>query len=227
LNNIISFDEYSIHQVHITKPQNNLSIKDGAIVDVNTEINLGIQNITTSDFGMDIAYKLSNKIMVYKESLIEIAEETDVQNDNLASEIKAEKERRLMLMADFENYKKRMETERATFAAIGNISLIQGVLEVFDDLQLAMSDENLNIDSAKQAIQGAQNKIQTATKIAGVEQVEVKTGDDFDKEKMEAVSTIPVQEEIQKGKVIAVISSAYKYVGREGIVKPAKVVVGK
>lgn len=229
LNNDISVEGSSINQIHIIKPQSELALRDGVVVDINATINLEIQNIETADFGIDIAYKLDDDFMVYKESLIEIAEDAKQENqkEDIAAQLQAEKERRLMLMADFENYKKRVESERATFAAIGNISLIQSILEVFDDLQLAMSDENLNIESAKQAIQGAQNKIQTTTKIAGVEQVEVKVGDDFDKEKMEAVSTIPAQDENQKGKVIAVIASAYKYVGRDGIVKPAKVVVGK
>ena len=92
-------------------------------------------------------------------------------------------------------------------------------------MQLALDDEGLDLERAKQSIQTAQDKLKGAASNAGVEAVEVKAGDDFDKEYMEAIQAIPNEE--MKGKVIAVISSAYKYSNKEGVLKAAKVIVGK
>jgi molecular chaperone GrpE len=147
------------------------------------------------------------------------------QLSELMKLLEEEKNRRIQLMADFENFKKRMEQERATFGAIANMGLIQQILEIHDDLQLAISDANLDKDSAIESIKTAQDKIKRAATLAGVEAVEIKIGDDFDSSKMEAITTVP--DEKNKNKVVAVISSAYKYVGKDGIIKAAKVVVGK
>ncbi len=154
-----------------------------------------------------------------------IKDEAD-QLSEIRHMIEHERHQRMQLMADFQNYQKRVEQEKANWGAISNLGLIQELLEVYDDLQLAISDENLNLDHAKTSIVSAQDKLIGAALRSGIEKVEVKVGDEFDKEKMEAVSAVAAGEE-SKGKIVAVISSAYKYVNRDGILKPAKVVVGK
>lgn len=146
---------------------------------------------------------------------------------NLKAEIEDWKNKYLRLMADFQNYQKRIEGEKAMFGAIANLSLIQDILEVFDDMTLALQDEALNVDSAKSSMKTAQDKLIAAAEKAGIERIEVKVGDEFNKETMEAITTTPVEDEKQKGKVVAVINSAFKYKDREGIIKAAKVIVGK
>ncbi len=145
--------------------------------------------------------------------------------EEIKKQLEEEKSRRLILMADFDNFKKRIEAEKSMFGAMANMGLIQEILEVCDDLQLALDDADLSIENAKTSLKNAQEKLSNSTKNAGVERVEVNKGDDFDKEKMEAIQTIP--DEKNKDKVIAVISSAYKYTDRDGIIRPAKVIVGK
>ena len=155
-------------------------------------------------------------------------ERTDQEKDTtrLQSQLQEEQMKRIQVMADFQNYQRRVEQEKATWGAVSNMGLIREMLEVYDDLHLALNDENITLDHAKVSIKSAQDKLVLAVTATGVEVIDVKVGDAFDKEKMEAVSTVPAGEE-QKGKVIAVISSAYKYKDREFILKPAKVVVGK
>lgn len=144
----------------------------------------------------------------------------------LAAELETEKTRRLQLFADFQNYQKRVEAEKADWTALSNMSMINDVLEIYDDLQLALNDENLTLDSSREAIKTAQSKMNVLLEAAGVEKIEVNVGDEFDKDFMEAVTAVPSGEE-NKNKVIAVITSAIKLKSREGIFKPAKVVVGK
>jgi molecular chaperone GrpE len=151
----------------------------------------------------------------------------DVRLTELESKLQDETNRRLSLMSDFQNYQKRIEGEKALFGAMANMGIISSILEIHDDLELAMNDETLDLENAKNSIKTAQSKIVQTVASAGVETIAVKVGDDFDKNYMEAVSMIQAPNEELKGKVIAVISSAYKYKDREGVFKPAKVVVGK
>lgn len=147
--------------------------------------------------------------------------------DALEKQLQDESNRRLSLMSDFQNYQKRIEGEKALFGAMANMGIISSVLEIHDDLELALNDETLDLENAKASIKNAQGKIVQTVASAGVESISVKVGDAFDKEVMEAVSMIQAPNEDMKGKVIAVISSAYKYKDRDGVFKPAKVVVGK
>lgn len=152
------------------------------------------------------------------------AHKSEIEKE-LRAKIEDEKMKRVQLMADFENYKKRMDAEKATFGAITNMGLILDILEISDDINLGLSDENLDLNRSKELLNIAKDKLIAASLKAGIEKIEIKVGDDFDRNKMEAVTTIPSED--QKNKVIAVISSAYKYRGQDTILKAAKVVVGK
>jgi len=145
--------------------------------------------------------------------------------ENLKTQLEEEKNRRIKLMADFDNYKKRIESEKATFGAMANMGIIQQILEIYDDLQMALNDSDLDLERARSSIKNAQEKIQGTVGAAGVERIEVNIGDEFDKENMEAIQAVP--DEKNKNKVIAVISSAYKYAGQDSVLKAAKVIVGK
>lgn len=147
-------------------------------------------------------------------------------DSGLKQQLEDEKNKRLQLMSDFQNYQRRVEQDKAMFGAVANMSLIQEILEVFDDINLALTDNDLNLEHAKSSMKSAQDKLVTAIEVSGVERIPVSVGDDFDKEKMEAISTVAVTDD-QKGKVIAVISSAFKYKNKDGVLKAAKVVVGK
>jgi molecular chaperone GrpE len=170
---------------------------------------------------------LSQELQKSKNPRIQESKDPIDELSTLKTQLNDEKERRLRLMADFENYKRRLEQEKSLFGALANIGLIQELLEVSDDITLALNDESLDLNRAKEALKLAQDKLLGSAKNAGVEKVDVKIGDEFNKETMEAVTSVPAQSEEQKGKVIAVISSAYKYANKEGIIKAAKVVVGK
>ena len=145
--------------------------------------------------------------------------------ENIKEQLEVEKEARLRTMADFDNFRKRMESERVTFGAVTNMGLVQEIIEIYDDLQLALNDDELNLEAGKAAISSGQEKLKAAAATAGVSLIEVRVGDKFDSSSMEAIST--VEDEDNKDKVVAVVSSGIKYANKEGIVRAAKVVVGK
>lgn len=154
-----------------------------------------------------------------------VNEQSTPQNDETVALLAEERAKRIQIMADFENYKKRMEGERAMFGAIANIGLIKELLEISDDISLALGDESLDLDRSKESLSIAKEKLIAAAKASGVEKIEVNVGDEFNKEYMEAVSVVENNE--MKNKVIAVVSSAYKYSSNGSIIKSAKVIVGK
>lgn len=162
------------------------------------------------------------------EDMENVKELTTSEKDllRLQSQLEEERMKRIQVMADFQNYQKRIDQERSTWGAISNMALIRESLEIYDDLHLALNDENLSLEHAKISIKSAQDKLLVSVAAAGIEVIDIKVGDNFDKEKMEAVSTIEAGED-QKNKVVAVVSSAFKYKDKEFILKPAKVVVGK
>lgn len=163
----------------------------------------------------------------------QVNDDTSSNSDNgqeisdLQSQIEEQRNKYLQLMAEFQNYKKRMDEEKALFGAMGSLSIIQDVLEIHDDLNMAVNDENLSSENAKSSIKSAQEKMLNSIKRGGIEIVEVKTGDEFNKDTMEAISTLPTEDEAMRGKVVAVVSSAFKFKDREGVIKHAKVIVGK
>jgi len=173
--------------------------------------------------------KVTNDNQVDLENDIQTPESNELENkvEQLQNEMEEHKNKYIRLMADFQNYQRRVNEEKATFGAIANMSLIQDILEVFDDISLALQDDNLDLDQAKSSMKIAQDKLVSSIERTGVERIEVNQGDEFNKDTMEAISTIPVQEDDKKGKVVAVISSAFKYKGKDGIIKAAKVIVGK
>lgn len=190
---------------------------------------------TINDAELKITFVSSvSEVEDVAESDIEMASKELITNQGTSNEnsenfkqmYENERNARIQLMADFQNFRKRTEEEKALFGAISNMGLINDILEVFDDINLALNDEQIDIEQAKNSMQSAQEKIVTAVEKVGVVRIAVNVGDEFNREVMEAISTIDAGEEM-KGKVIAVINSAMKYRDRDGIIKHAKVVVGK
>lgn len=133
----------------------------------------------------------------------------------------------MQLMADFENMRKRAETDKAKYALLGNMMLVSQIAEIGDDIQLSLNDANLEINHAKEMLKAVQDKLTAALQSSGLSQVAVNKGDKFDSATMEAITTIPVQEGFEANTVADVVSAGYKHNQTDEIVKTAKVVVFK
>jgi molecular chaperone GrpE len=124
--------------------------------------------------------------------------------------------------ADFANYKKRVEQERAEFAHFANASLISALLPVVDDFERAL--ENAAADpEAGTWVEGVQliyRKLRSVLEDHGLTEIEAE-GSKFDPHLHEAVMCVEgeegiVCEELQKG-----------YRLRDRLLRPAMVKVGK
>lgn len=124
--------------------------------------------------------------------------------------------------ADFINYKRRTEQERAEVRGMAHAALISRLLPVFDDFERALaSDKNSSTDS-NNLLEGIRNILRKFSSIIESEGITIiKTeGQDFDPSIHEAI----LQGEGEPGKVVAEVRKGYKY--NERVLRPAQVIVG-
>ena len=128
----------------------------------------------------------------------------------------------LLAMADFENYKKRIERQFGDIALAGRKSLLLKFLPVLDNLERALSFDEAS-DGLRGGVQQTLKGFESILSGEGVKAVEVK-GRPFDPKIAEAIGTQPAEgveddvvlEEAQKG-----------YLMGEELLRPAKVIVAK
>ena len=147
---------------------------------------------------------------------------------SLEEELAAEKQKAAEFLAnwqrtqaDFINYKRRTEEERAEFNSFANANLILGILPVLDDLERALEAIPARISKSEWAegIRLVERKFQTILQGMGVIPM-ISIGETFDPNIHEALRQDSgpegiITEEFQKG-----------YLMGEKVLRPAKVVVG-
>jgi molecular chaperone GrpE len=123
--------------------------------------------------------------------------------------------------ADFENYKKRVELDRAESARFASTAVILNILPVLDDLDRAFKSlpEKLAHLTWTDGIRLIHRKLQATLEAQGVTEIKT-TGENFDPSVHEAVG----QTTGEDGKIIEEAQRGYKLHGR--VIRPAFVIVG-
>lgn len=124
--------------------------------------------------------------------------------------------------ADFINYKRRSEQERAEVVNYANSTLILNMLPVLDDLERALASvpEELAGSRWVDGIRHIYRKLQAVLEAQGVSVLEAE-GKDFDPNFHEAVMAV----EGEEGKVIEETQKGYKL--RNRVIRPTRVKVGR
>ncbi len=134
------------------------------------------------------------------------------------------KDQWLRATADYKNYKRRTETERAELIRSASAGLILKLLPVLDDFDRAIA--NIPPEIAETPWWGGTqliaHKLRTILDSEGVTAIEAQ-GQDFDPNLHEAV--LYEEAEGQDGKVIAELQKGYKL--RDRVLRPTMVKVGK
>lgn len=145
--------------------------------------------------------------------------------ENIRAELEEQKDKYLRLFAEFDNFKRRNAKERLEMIQTAGKDVIISLLEVLDDCDRAEKQlqESNEIDTNKAGIQLVFNKLRNTLQARGLKAME-SINEDFDVEKHEAITEVPVPE-TQKGKVVDEIEKGYYLNGK--IIRFAKVVVGK
>lgn len=139
----------------------------------------------------------------------------------LRGELEAERDRRLRLMAEFDNFRKRTAAELQRLLDLAGERVITRLLPVLDDLRRLSDQTEADPESLKQAVQIISRKLSAFAESEGL-QVMNCLGTRFDPELHEAVANHcdPTQPD---GVVIAEVEAGYTLHGK--VLRHARVVV--
>jgi molecular chaperone GrpE len=136
-------------------------------------------------------------------------------------------QRLLRTTADFDNYKKRAAREKQDAIKYANESLLQKVIPVLDNFEMALAaTQNSSAEGLKSLQEGVamiHSQLKTVLAEAGLEEVDA-TGKPFDPNLHEAVSQ-QESADVAEGNVLQQLRKGYKF--RERLLRPATVIVAK
>ena len=149
----------------------------------------------------------------------------DDEVTKLKADLEEQKDKYLRLAAEFENYKRRSSKERLELIQTAGKEVIISTLQVLDDCDRAekQMQESTDVDQVKEGVQLVFNKLRKTLQAQGLKAME-SLNTDFDVEKHEAITEIPVAENL-KGKVVDEIEKGYYL--NDKLIRFAKVIVGK
>jgi molecular chaperone GrpE len=146
--------------------------------------------------------------------------------ERLEEELAKEKDKFLRLFAEFENFKRRTAKERIDLFKTANQEVLQAMLPVLDDFDRAMVQISKTEDEVLlKGVELIHEKLKSTLVSKGLEQVEIKTGDDFNADFAEAITQIPAPSDDLKGKIVDVIEKGYKL--GDKIIRFPKVIIGQ
>lgn len=161
------------------------------------------------------------------------AEETEEPAPKTTEELLAEaqaeiqelKTKQLYKQAEFENFRKRVITEKAELILNGGRKVLEAMLPVIDDMERALDHMSKaeDVDAVREGVELIHKKFLTVMKAQGVTPMEA-TGTDFNTDFHEAVTQFPAPTEEMKGKVIDCTEKGYML--NDTVLRFAKVVVG-
>lgn len=162
-----------------------------------------------------------DKVQDLKETEIDLNNEKEVViEDNpvsvLEEQLKDEKNKYLLLYADFENYKRRVYKEKEELKNNTKVSMITSILDMDNDIELAI--KNIKDDSARDGVKLIASKVQNFLKTQGIEPIQTET---YDEDLHEVISVL----EIGETKIVDVVSKGYTL--NEKPFRFPKIVLGK
>lgn len=150
--------------------------------------------------------------------------EGDLAAELAAAKAKAQEnyEKFLYAMADFENYKKRVERQLAEIALAGRKAVLTKILPVLDNLERAVAYEDS--EGLRGGLQATLRGFEGALASEGVKAVSLK-GQPFDPKLAEAIATQRAPEGVADDTVLEEAQKAY--VMGDEVLRVAQVVVAK
>ena len=153
-------------------------------------------------------------------------EELSAELDDLKDEFQSLHDRHLRLAADFDNYRRRAETEMRQSWIRAQADLVRKLLDALDDLERVsdLDPEATTVESVLEGVELVERKLHQAMKEAGAVVIDPE-GESFDPNTMEAMMRVPTEEEEEDDRVDRVLQKGYSFKGH--LVRPARVSVKK
>jgi len=135
-------------------------------------------------------------------------------------------DKNLRLIAEFDNYRKRMLKEKAELLKNASESVLVNLLPLVDDFERALQaiETTDDINAIKEGVQLIYNKFTNFLHQYNVKEIPA-IHQEFDTQLHEAVSTIPAPNEDLKGKIIDCVLKGYTL--NDKVIRHAKVIVGE
>lgn len=162
------------------------------------------------------------------ENLSETVENTDVENEQ-KSDYKARFEdindKYLRLYSEFDNFRKRTIKEKSDLIKTAGADIFTVILPVLDDFDRAIKslETSDDLEALREGQKLIHHKLKNLLLSKGLEELD-SIGKEFDSELHEAITSVQVNDESQKGKVIDEIEKGYTLNGK--VIRFAKVIVG-
>lgn len=149
----------------------------------------------------------------------------DQELEALRRDLKDATDRHLRLAAEFDNYRKRVERERAELWGRAQADIAMRLLETLDDLErVAHHTETATAQALHEGVQLIERKLRSALAAAGLEEVDAENAS-FDPQLMEAVAVVPAESPEDDDVVSDVFQRGYRFKGQ--LLRPARVRVKK
>ncbi len=157
-----------------------------------------------------------------------VAAETDLAEQLDAARAQIEKDRNdyLFLMADFDNYRKRVTREKADLLKNAAERVLLGLLPIVDDFErgLAATEGSTDAADVRKGMELIYSKLVKYLEANGVKPMDT-NGTPFDADYHEAIATIPAPSPELKGIIIDTTQKGYMI--NEKVLRHAKVAVGE
>lgn len=173
----------------------------------------------------NIEKNLADNELNYNEEIDSTGSEM-TQEEKLQEDLAKEKDKFLRLFAEFENFKKRTAKERMDLFKTANQEVLVALLPVLDDFDRAILEISKTEDEAMlKGVELIYEKLKSTLISKGLEQLDIRAGDQFNPDFAEAITQIPAPSDDLKGKIVDVVEKGYKLGDR--IIRFPKVVIGQ
>ena len=148
------------------------------------------------------------------------------QNMRLLEQFNEAKDNELRAVAEMENVRKRLIKEFDDKLKYSNQNLIAGLFPVMDNFETALDHINPDnpVESLKEGVELTLKQMREVLEKFGLEEIELKVGDDFNPLYNEALM-VDASDEYENNAVLMILQKGYKLHGR--VVRPSKVKVNK
>jgi len=153
-------------------------------------------------------------------------EEAKAREAELLEQVAKWKDDYLRLMAEFDNYRKRILKEKIDLTKSAGEKIIIGLLPIVDDFERALKsfENSPDCKTMKEGIELIYNKFVDFLKQQGIREIDA-LNSEFNVDLHEAVNKVAVEDETLKGKVIEVLQKGYFL--NDKVIRFSKVIVGE
>lgn len=148
----------------------------------------------------------------------EKAEELEKKIEELTNDL-------IRTRADFENYRKRVESEKEQAKVVAKSAIISKLLPIIDDIELAISyaPENLKDNPWVKGVNKLSLKLETSLSNLGVKAIDAKSNTTFDPKLHDAIS----MDDSSEGEEEIILEELRKgYLYNDAVIRPSMVKVG-